>query len=69
MLAVTTTSDSWVFWAKTDMLKLHNKPASNKRIIVFFAKVRCYSTWFLLKRIKLKHEKLLDPFMYCIYGV
>ena len=33
MLAVTTTSDSWVFCAKVDMLKLMNKPASNKRII------------------------------------
>jgi hypothetical protein len=33
ILAVTTTSDSWVFWAKTDILKLHNKPANIKRII------------------------------------
>ena len=70
MLAVTTTSDSWVFCAKTVMLKLHNKPASNKRIIViFFAKVRRYGTWFLRKRIKLKHEKLLDLFMYCFFRV
>ena len=33
MLAVTTTSESWVFCAKTDILKLHNKLASSKRII------------------------------------